>query len=82
MVMLISTVVVPPELVPVMVNMLRVSRVVGVPLISPVVVLRTKPVGSEGLIVQEIISPGPVTVGASGRSLLAVLLTKLKSFTE
>ena len=82
MVMLISTVVVPPELVPVMVNMLRVSRVVGVPLISPVAVSKANPAGTEGLIVQEIISPGPVTVGASGRSLLAVLLTKLKSFTE
>ena len=82
MVMLISTVVVPPELLPVMVNMLRVSRVVGVPLISPVVVLRTKPVGNEGLIVQETISPGPVIVGASGRSLLTVLLTIFKSLIE
>ena len=79
--MLMSTEVVPPELVPVMVNMLRVSRVVGIPLISPVVASKVNPAGTEGLIVQETISPGPVTVGVIGRSLLAVLLIRLKSFT-
>ena len=80
--MLISTEVVPPELVPVMVNMLRVSSVVGVPLISPVAISKFKPAGSEGLIVHETISPGPVTVGVSGKSPLTVLLTKFKSLTE
>ena len=82
MVMLMSTEVVPPELVPVIVNIARGSRVVGVPLISPVAVSKVNPAGNEGLIVQETISPGPVTVGVSGKSLLAVLLIKFKSFTE
>ena len=77
---MISTEVVPPELVPVIVNGERGSRVVGIPLSSPVAVLKVNPAGAEGLIVQEIISPGPVTVGVSGKSLLAVLLTRLKSF--
>ena len=81
MVMLMSTDVVPPELVPVMVNMARVSRVVGVPLSSPVAVSKANPAGTDGLIAQEIISPGPVTVGISGKSLLGVLLTRFKSFT-
>ena len=80
--MLMSTEVVPPELVPVIVNMARGSRVVGIPLISPVAVSNVNPVGNEGLMVQETISPGPVTVGVSGKSLLAVLLTRFKSFTE
>ena len=80
--MLMSTEVVPPELVPVIVNMARGSRVVGIPLISPVAVSNVNPVGNEGLMVQETISPGPVTVGVSGKSLLAVLLIKFKSFTE
>ena len=80
--MLISTEVVPPEFVPVMVNMLRASRVVGVPLISPVAESKVKPVGSAGLIAQDTISPGPVMVGVSGRSLLAVLFIKLKSLIK
>ena len=81
MVMLMSTEVAPPELVPVMVNMVRGSRVVGVPLISPVAVSKVNPAGTEGLMVQETISPGPVTVGVSGKSLLGVLLTRFRSFT-
>ena len=82
MVMLISTEVVPPELVPVIVKLLRASRVVGVPLISPVALSKVKPAGIEGLMVQETISPGPVTLGVSGKSLLIVLLTRFKSSTE
>ena len=78
--MLMFTEVVPPELVPVMVNMARGSRVVGVPLSSPVAVSNANPAGTEGLIAQEIISPGPVTVGIIGKSLLGVLLTRFKSF--
>ena len=77
MVMLMSTGV-PPELVPVMVNILRGSRVVGVPLISPVEVSKVNPAGTEGLMVQETISP----VRWWRKSLLAVLLTRFKSFTE
>ena len=81
MVMLMSTEVAPPELVPVMVNMVRGSRVVGIPLISPVAASKVNPAGTEGLIVQETISPGPVTVGVSGKSLLGVLLTRFRWFT-
>ena len=76
------TEVVPPEFVPEMVNMPRGRRVVGIPLISPVAESKVNPAGIEGLMVQETISPGPVTVGASGRPLLAVLLTRFKSFTR
>ena len=42
MVMLMYAVAVPPVLVPVMVNMLRVSNSVGVPLSTPVEVLKDK----------------------------------------
>ena len=78
MVMLMSTEVVPPELVPVMVNMVRGSRVVGVPLISPVAVSKDRPSGILGLITQETISPEPVNIASSGKSLLAVLLDRIK----
>ena len=81
-VMLMYAVAVPPVLVPVMVNMLRVSNSVGVPLSTPVDVLKAKPLGTDGLMDQVTISPEPVTVGESGRSLLAVLLVMLKSFGE
>ena len=72
----------PPVLVAVIVNMLRVSSSVGVPLSTPVEVLKDKPLGTDGLMAQLTISPEPVTVGESGRSLLAVLLVKSKSFGE
>ena len=73
---------VPPVLVPVMVNMLRVSNSVGVPLSTPVEVLKDKPLGTDGLMAHEVMVPEPVIVGGSGRSLLAVLLVKSKSFGE
>ena len=81
-VMLMYAVAVPPVFVAVMVYMLRVSSSVGVPLSTPVKASKAKPLGTEGLIDQEIISPEPVMVGESGRSLLAVLLVKSKSFGE
>ena len=65
-----------------MVNMLRVSNSVGVPLSVPFEVSKAKPLGTDGLMAQLTISPEPVTVGVSGRSLLAVLLVMLKSFGE
>ena len=82
MVMLMYAVAVPPVLVPVMVNMLRVSNSVGVPLSTPVEVLKDKPLGTDGLMAHEVMVPEPVMVGESGRSLLAVLLVKSKSFGE
>ena len=69
-------------MVAVIVNMLRVSNSVGVPLRTPVEVSKDKPLGSDGLIAHETNSPEPVMVGESGRSLLAVLLDKLKSLGE
>ena len=69
-------------LVAVIVNILRVSNSVGVPLSTPVEVLKAKPLGTEGLMAQDTNSPEPVTVGESGRSSEAVLLVMFKSFGE
>ena len=65
-----------------MVYMARVSNSVGVPLSTPVEVSKDNPLGSDGLMAQDTNSPEPVMVGESGRSLLAVLLVKSKSFGE
>jgi hypothetical protein len=65
-----------------MVYIVRVSSSVGVPLRIPVEVSKTKPLGTEGLMAQVTISPEPVMVGESGRSVLAVLLVMFKSFGE
>ena len=81
-VMLMYAVAFPPVLVAVMVYIVRVSSSVGVPLSTPVEVSKDKPLGSDGLMAHEINSPEPVMVGESGRSLLAVLLVKSKSFGE
>ena len=45
----------------------------------PSAVLNTRPLGRLGLMAQETTVPVPVTVGASGRSLLAVFLVISKS---
>ena len=82
MVRLMYTVAVPPVFVPLMINMLRVSNSVAVPLMVPVEVSNASPLGRAGLMVHETISPAPVNVGASGRSLLTVLLVMLKSSGE
>ena len=82
MVMLMYAVAVPPVLVAVMVNIVRVSSSVGVPLSTPVEVSNARPLGSDGLMAHETNSPEPVMAGESGRSLLAVLLVKSKSFGE
>ena len=80
--MLMYAVAVPPVLVAVMVNIVRVNSSVGVPLSTPVEVLKDKPLGSDGLMAQVTISPEPVMVGESGRSVLAVLFVISKSFGE
>ena len=41
-----------------------------------------QPLGTDGLMAHEVMVPEPVMVGESGRSLLAVLLVKSKSFGE
>ena len=69
-------------LVAVIVNIVRVSNSVGVPLSTPVEVLKDKPLGTDGLMTHDVNSPEPVKVGESGRSLLAVLLVMVKSFGE
>ena len=65
-----------------MVYMLRVSSSVGVPLSTPVELSNARPLGTLGLMLQDTTSPEPVMVGESGRSLLAVLLVKFRSFGE
>ena len=78
-VMLRYVVEVPPVLVALIVNIVRVTNSVGVPLRTPVEVSNARPAGRLGVIVHEIISPCPVKVGDSGTSLEAVLLVILKS---
>jgi hypothetical protein len=63
-----------------MVNIVRTRSSVGVPVISPVAASRARPDGRLGLTVHDTTVPAPVTVGVSGRSLLAVLLVIDKSF--
>ena len=62
-----------------MVNIVRSSNCAGVPLIVPVAVSKDRPSGILGLITQETISPEPVNIASSGKSLLAVLLDRIKS---
>ena len=64
--------------VPVIVYILVAISSVGVPLISPVVVSNVRPSGSSGLISHVTISPGPVRVGVTGKSELAVLFVNVK----
>ena len=76
MVMLISVLVEPPELFAQMVKFEVLNNCVGIPQMVPLVVPKFRPDGKVALICQEVISPGPVNVGASGKSLLTVLLVK------
>ena len=60
----------PPLLLAQIVKVLSVINEVGVPQIVPLLVPNVKPLGSAGLIAQEVIAPKPVSVAFSGRSLL------------
>ena len=82
MVMLISALVEPPELFAQMVKFEVENNCVGIPQIVPLLVPKFKPAGKVALISQEVISPGPVNVGASGKSLLTVLFVKPRSLGE
>ena len=82
MVMLISALIEPPELFAQMVKFEVENNCVGIPQIVPLLVPKFKPAGKVALISQEVISPGPVNVGARGKSLLTVLLVKLRSLGE
>ena len=77
--MLMYVVAEPPVFVAVMVNIVRSSSCIGVPLIVPVAVSKDRPSGILGLTTQETISPAPVNIASSGKSLLAVLLDRVKS---
>ena len=55
-----------------------VWRTVGVPQIVPLAEPKNRPLGRLPFISHEVISPGPVRVGASGKSLLTVLLVSVK----
>ena len=63
-------------------NIVRGRSSVGVPLISPVAVSNARPAGKLGLMDQERISPSPVIVGNSGRSVLTVALFSVMSSGE
>ena len=65
-----------------MTNIVLTMISVGVPVMSPVAVSNVRPAGRLGLIVHESISPEPVNVGESGRSLLAVLFVSTRSSGE
>ena len=82
MVMLISALLEPPELFAQMVKFDVLNNCVGIPQIVPLLVPKFKPDGKVALISQEVISPGPVNVGARGKSLLTVLLVNSRVLGE
>ena len=82
MVMLISALTEPPELFAQIVKFEVENNCVGIPQIVPLLVPKFKPAGKVALISQEVISPGPVNVGTSGKSLLTVLLVNSRVLGE
>ena len=82
MVMLISALVEPPELFAQMVKFEVENNCVGIPHIVPLLVPKFRPLGRLALISQDVISPAPVNVGASGKSMLTVLLVKFSEVGE
>ena len=65
----------PPELLAQIVYVTGlVCRTVGVPQTVPLLLPKLRPAGRLPLISQDVMTPGPVKVGASGRSPLTVLL--------
>ena len=63
-------------------DIVRVSNSVGVPLSTPVEVSKDKPLGSDGLMAHDTISPEPVMVGEGGRWFEVVLLGKPQTFSR
>ena len=82
MVMLISALLEPPELFAQMVKFEVFNNCVGIPQIVPLLVPKFKPEGKVALMAQDVISPGPVNVGVSGKSLLTVLLVNSRALGE
>ena len=74
--MLISVLLEPPELFAQIVKLEVLNNCVGIPQIVPLLVPKFKPDGKVALMAQEVISPGPVRVGSSGKSVLTELLVK------
>ena len=60
----------PPLLLAHILNVLSGINEVGVPQIVPLLVPNERPLGSAGLMAQEVIVPGPVSVALSGKSVL------------
>ena len=60
----------PPLLLAKIVNVLRAIKEVGVPQIVPLLVPKVRPLGSAGLMAQEVTVPEPVSVALNGKSVL------------
>ena len=82
MVMLISVMVEQPELLAQMVKFVALRSCVGVPHIVPLLVPKFRPDGKVALIAHEVISPGPVRVASSGKSVLTLLLVIFSELGE
>ena len=68
----------PPLLLAHTVYCVVVKRCVAIPQIVPLFVPKFNPVGRFGSIAQDVMSPGPVNVGLSGKSVLTVLLSNVR----
>ena len=74
--------VVPPLLFAQIVNVLSVINEVGVPQIVPLLVPKFRPAGKVALICHDMISPGPLSVAFSGKSLLWLSLVSTSVLGE
>ena len=80
--MLISVLDEPPELFAQIVKLEVLNNCVGIPQIVPLLVPKFKPDGKVALMAHEVISPGPVRVASSGKSVLTVLLVIFSELGE
>ena len=82
MVMLISALIEPPELLAQIVKFEVENNCVGIPQIVPLLVPKFSPLGRLALIAHEVISPEPERIGTRGKSLLKVLFVNDRSSGE
>ena len=68
----------PPLLLAQMVYCVVVKRCVGIPQIVPLLGSKVKPVGRTAEIAHDVMTPGPVNVGLSGKVVLTVLLRSVR----
>ena len=68
----------PPLLLAQTVYCVVVKRSVAVPQIVPLLSSKVKPVGRFGCMAHDVMTPGPVNVGLSGRFELTVLLKSVR----